>query len=310
MKKIYKSATELIGGTPLLEVTKIEEKLSLNATILAKLEAFNPAGSIKDRAALYMIEDAEKEGILKENSVIIEATSGNTGIGLCCVAAIKGYKVIIVMPENMSEERKMLISAYGASLVLTPAADGMDGAICKANELLKEIPGSIIAGQFTNPANPKAHYDTTGREIFDDTDGCVDIFVCGVGTGGTITGTGRYLKEKKEDIKVVAVEPAGSPVLSGGKKGAHGLQGIGAGFVPEVLDTSVYDSVEPVTEEEAFEYARLLAKKEGILAGISSGAALCAAVKECKKTENANKTVVVLLPDTGERYLTTDLFKR
>lgn len=309
MKKIYSGADALIGGTPLLELNNIKKELSLNCRLLAKLESFNPGGSAKDRVAKSILDEGEKAGVINKNTVIIEPTSGNTGIGLAALCAVRGYKCIIVMPENMSEERKMLISAYGASLVLTPAAEGMDGAICKANELLKEIPGSIIAGQFTNPANPKAHYDTTGREIFDDTDGCVDIFVCGVGTGGTITGTGRYLKEKKRDIKVVAVEPAGSPVLSGGKKGAHGLQGIGAGFVPEVLDTSVYDSVEPVTEEEAFEYARLLAKKEGILAGISSGAALCAAVKECKKTENANKTVVVLLPDTGERYLTTELFK-
>ena len=309
MKKIYSGADALIGGTPLLELNNIKKELSLNCRLLAKLESFNPGGSAKDRVAKSILDEGEKAGIINKNTVIIEPTSGNTGIGLAALCAVRGYKCIIVMPENMSEERKMLISAYGASLVLTPAAEGMDGAIAKANELLKEIKGSIIAGQFTNPANPKAHYDTTGREIFDDTDGCVDIFVCGVGTGGTITGTGRYLKEKKGDIKVVAVEPAGSPVLSGGKKGAHGLQGIGAGFVPEVLDTSVYDSVEPVTEEEAFEYARLLAKKEGILAGISSGAALCAAVKECKKAENANKTVVVLLPDTGERYLTTDLFK-
>ena len=308
MKKIYSGADALIGGTPLLELNNIKKELSLNCRLLAKLESFNPGGSAKDRVAKSILDEGEKAGVINKNTVIIEPTSGNTGIGLAALCAVRGYKCIIVMPENMSEERKMLISAYGASLVLTPANEGMDGAICKANELLKEIPGSIIAGQFTNPANPKAHYDTTGREIFDDTDGCVDIFVCGVGTGGTITGTGRYLKEKKGDIKVVAVEPAGSPVLSGGKKGAHGLQGIGAGFVPEVLDTSVYDSVEPVTEEEAFEYARLLAKKEGILAGISSGAALCAAVKECKKAENANKTVVVLLPDTGERYLTTELF--
>lgn len=309
MEKIYSGADALIGGTPLLELNNIKKELSLNCRLLAKLESFNPGGSAKDRVAKSILDEGEKAGVINKNTVIIEPTSGNTGIGLAALCAVRGYKCIIVMPENMSEERKMLISAYGASLVLTPANEGMDGAIRKANELLKEIPNSIIAGQFTNPANPKAHYDTTGREIFDDTDGCVDIFVCGVGTGGTITGTGRYLKEKKGDIKVVAVEPASSPVLSGGKKGAHGLQGIGAGFVPEVLDTSVYDTVETVTEEEAFEHARLLAKKEGVLAGISSGAALCAAVKECKKTENANKTVVVLLPDTGERYLTTDLFK-
>ena len=308
MEKIYSGADALIGGTPLVELNNIKKELSLNCRLLAKLESFNPGGSAKDRVAKSILDEGEKAGVINKNTVIIEPTSGNTGIGLAALCAVRGYKCIIVMPENMSEERKMLISAYGASLVLTPANEGMDGAIRKANELLKEIPNSIIAGQFTNPANPKAHYDTTGREIFDDTDGCVDIFVCGVGTGGTITGTGRYLKEKKGDIKVVAVEPASSPVLSGGKKGAHGLQGIGAGFVPEVLDTSVYDSVETVTEEEAFEYARLLAKKEGILAGISSGAALCAAVKECKKTENANKTIVVLLPDTGERYLSSGLF--
>ena len=308
MKKIYSGADALIGGTPLVELNNIKKELSLNCRLLAKLESFNPGGSAKDRVAKSILDEGEKAGVINKNTVIIEPTSGNTGIGLAALCAVRGYKCIIVMPENMSEERKMLISAYGASLVLTPAAEGMDGAIRKANELLKEIPNSIIAGQFTNPANPKAHYDTTGREIFDDTDGSVDIFVCGVGTGGTITGTGRYLKEKKGDIKVVAVEPAGSPVLSGGKKGAHGLQGIGAGFVPEVLDTSVYDTVETVTEEEAFEHARLLAKKEGVLAGISSGAALCAAVKECKKEENKGKTVVVLLPDTGERYLSSGLF--
>ena len=308
MEKIYSGADALIGGTPLVELNNIKKELSLNCRLLAKLESFNPGGSAKDRVAKSILDEGEKAGVINKNSVIIEPTSGNTGLGLAALCAVRGYKCIIVMPENMSEERKMLISAYGASLVLTPAAEGMDGAIRKANELLKEIPNSIIAGQFTNPANPKAHYDTTGREIFDDTDGSVDIFVCGVGTGGTITGTGRYLKEKKGDIKVVAVEPAGSPVLSGGKKGAHGLQGIGAGFVPEVLDTSVYDTVETVTEEEAFEHARLLAKKEGVLAGISSGAALCAAVKECKKEENKGKTVVVLLPDTGERYLSSGLF--
>ena len=310
MEKIYQRADALIGGTPLLELNNIKKELSLDCRVIAKLESFNPGGSAKDRVAKSILDEGEKAGIINKNTVIIEPTSGNTGIGLAALCAVRGYECVIVMPENMSEERKALISAYGASLVLTPANEGMDGAIKKANELLKEIKGSIIAGQFTNPANPKAHFDTTGREIYEDTDGCVDIFVCGVGTGGTITGTGRYLKEKKEDIKVVAVEPAGSPVLSGGKKGSHGLQGIGAGFVPDVLDTSVYDSVEPVTEEEAFEYARLLAKKEGILAGISSGAALCAAVREAKKQENEGKTIVVLLPDTGERYLSCPNFLR
>ena len=310
MGKIYSGADALIGSTPLLELNNLKKEYGLNCRILAKLESFNPAGSAKDRVAKSILDEGDKAGVINKNTVIIEPTSGNTGIALAALCGVRGYKCIIVMPENMSEERKLLISAYGASLVLTPARDGMDGAISKANELLKEIPCSIIAGQFTNPANPKAHYDTTGKEIFDDTDGCVDIFVCGVGTGGTITGTGRYLKEKKGDIKIVAVEPSNSPVLSGGKKGAHGLQGIGAGFVPEVLDTTVYDCVETVTEEEAFEYARQLAKKEGILAGISSGAALCAAVRECKKAENEGKTIVVLLPDSGERYLTAKLFER
>ena len=309
MEKIYQRADALIGGTPLLELNNIKKELSLDCRVIAKLESFNPGGSAKDRVAKSILDEGEKAGIINKNTVIIEPTSGNTGIGLAALCAVRGYECVIVMPENMSEERKALISAYGASLVLTPANEGMDGAIKKANELLKEIKGSIIAGQFTNPANPKAHFDTTGREIFEDTDGNVDIFVCGVGTGGTITGTGRFLKEKNPKTKVVAVEPAGSPVLSGGKKGVHGLQGIGAGFVPDVLDTSVYDTVEAVTEEEAFEYARLLAKKEGILAGISSGAALCAAVREAKKQENEGKTIVVLLPDTGERYLTAKLFE-
>ncbi len=308
MGKIYSGADALIGNTPLLELNNLKKEYGLSCRILAKLESFNPGGSAKDRVAKSILYEGEKAGVINQNTVIIEPTSGNTGIGLAALCGVRGYKCIIVMPENMSEERKLLISAYGASLVLTPASEGMDGAISKANELLKEIPGSIIAGQFINPANPKAHYDTTGKEIFEDTDGCVDIFVCGVGTGGTITGAGRYLKEKNKDIKVVAVEPANSPVLSGGEKGAHGLQGIGAGFVPEVLDTTVYDCVETVTEEEAFDYARILAKKEGILAGISSGAALCAAVRECKKEENKGKTIVVLLPDSGERYLTAKLF--
>ncbi len=309
MEKIYHSADALIGRTPILELNNIKKEYGLECRILAKLESFNPAGSAKDRVAKSILDEGEKAGIINKNTVIIEPTSGNTGIGLAALCAVRGYKCIIVMPENMSEERKMLISAYGASLVLTPAEDGMDGAINKANALLKEIPNSIIAGQFTNPANPKAHYETTGREIYEDTDGNVDIFVCGVGTGGTITGTGKFLKEKKGNIKIVAVEPSSSPVLSGGEKGSHGLQGIGAGFVPAVLDTSVYDTVQTVTEEEAFECARMLAKTEGILAGISSGAALCAAICEAKKEENKGKTIVVLLPDTGERYLTAKLFE-
>lgn len=308
MKKIYKSATELIGGTPLLEVTKIEEKLSLNATILAKLEAFNPAGSIKDRAALYMIEDAEAKGILKENSVIIEATSGNTGIGLCCVAAIKGYKVIIVMPENMSEERKALMRAYGARLVLTEAELGMSGAIKKAEELKKEIPDSYILGQFTNPANSKAHIDTTGPEIWKDTEGDIDILVAGVGTGGTITGTGEYLKKMNKNIKVVAVEPADSPFLSQGIKGAHGIQGIGAGFIPEVLNTKIYDEIITVSTEDAYNTGKMMTKEEGILVGISSGAALHAAILLARREENKGKNIVVILPDTGERYLSTEMF--
>lgn len=308
MKKIYKSATELIGGTPLMEVTKIEEKLSLNATILAKLEAFNPAGSIKDRAALYMIEDAEEKGILKENSVIIEATSGNTGIGLCCVAAIKGYKVIIVMPENMSEERKALMRAYGARLVLTEAELGMSGAIKKAEELKKEIPDSYILGQFINPANSKAHVDTTGPEIWKDTEGDIDILVAGVGTGGTITGTGEYLKKMNKNIKVVAVEPADSPFLSQGIKGAHGIQGIGAGFIPEVLNTKIYDEIITVSTEDAYNTGKMMAKEEGILVGISSGAALHAAILLARREENKGKNIVVILPDTGERYLSTEMF--
>ena len=308
MKKIYKSATELIGGTPLLEVTKIEEKLSLNATILAKLEAFNPAGSIKDRAALYMIEDAEAKGILKENSVIIEATSGNTGIGLCCVAAIKGYKVIIVMPENMSEERKALMRAFGARLVLTEAELGMSGAIKKAEELKKEIPDSYILGQFINPANSKAHIDTTGPEIWKDTEGDIDILVAGVGTGGTITGTGEYLKKMNKNIKVVAVEPADSPFLSRKIKGAHGIQGIGAGFIPEVLNTKIYDEIITVSTEDAYNTGKMMAKEEGILVGISSGAALHAAILLARREENKGKNIVVILPDTGERYLSTEMF--
>lgn len=306
--KIYKTAAELIGKTPLLELSNTEKKLNLNATILAKLECFNPAGSVKDRVAYEMIEDAEKKGILKKGSVIIEPTSGNTGIGLASVAAAKGYRLIITMPETMSAERRKLIAAYGAELVLTDGSKGMSGAIEKAEELAKEIPNSIIAGQFVNPANPEAHRKTTGPEIWEDTDGKIDIFVAGVGTGGTITGTGEYLKAQNPNIKIVAVEPADSPVLSGGKAGAHGLQGIGAGFVPEVLNTEIYDEIITVTSEEAFEASRSLAKREGVLVGISSGAALHAALILAKREENTGKNIVVLLPDTGDRYLSTELF--
>ena len=309
MSRIYTSADQLIGRTPLLELTHMEEKLGLPAKVLAKLEYFNPAGSAKDRVALSMIRDAEERGILKEGSAIIEPTSGNTGIGLACVAAARGYRTIIVMPDSMSAERQMLMGAYGAELVLTPGAQGMSGAIAKAEELAKEIPGSFIPDQFGNPANSKAHYETTGPEIWTDTDGNVDIFVAGVGTGGTITGTGRYLKEKKPGVQIVAVEPYDSPLLSGGKAGPHGLQGIGANFVPTVLDTTVYDRIIPVTTGEAFEAARLLGKTEGVLVGISSGAALHAALELAKEPDNAGKTIVVLLPDTGDRYLSTDLFK-
>lgn len=308
MEKIYKSVEQLIGKTPLVELCGIEKELGLKASVVAKLEYLNPAGSVKDRAALYMINEAEKDGRLKEGSVIIEPTSGNTGIGLACVAASRGYRVIIIMPDSMSEERRKLMKAYGAELILTDGKLGMAGAIKKANELSKEIEGSIVAGQFVNPANAKAHYETTGPEIYADCDGKVDIFVAGVGTGGTITGTGRYLKEKIDSVKVVGVEPHDSPVLSGGKAGAHGLQGIGAGFVPEVLDTSVYDEIMTVTTDEAYEAARLLGKREGILVGISSGAALSAAISLAKKEENAGKRIVVLLPDTGDRYLSTGLF--
>lgn len=308
MEKIYKSVEQLIGKTPLVELCGIEKELGLKASVVAKLEYLNPAGSVKDRAALYMINEAEKDGRLKEGSVIIEPTSGNTGIGLACVAASRGYRVIIIMPDSMSEERRKLMKAYGAELILTDGKLGMAGAIEKANELSKEIEGSIVAGQFVNPANAKAHYETTGPEIYADCDGKVDIFVAGVGTGGTITGTGRYLKEKIDSVKVVGVEPHDSPVLSGGKAGAHGLQGIGAGFVPEVLDTSVYDEIMTVTTDEAYEAARLLGKREGILVGISSGAALSAAISLAKKEENAGKRIVVLLPDTGDRYLSTGLF--
>ena len=308
MSKVYKSAQELIGGTPLLELSNIEKKLGLKAKILAKLEYFNPAGSVKDRIAKGMIEDAEARGLLKEGSVIIEPTSGNTGIGLAAVAAAKGYRIIIVMPETMSVERRQIMKAYGAELVLTEGAKGMKGAIAKADELAKEIPESFIPGQFVNPANPAVHRKTTGPEIFSDTDGEVDIFVAGVGTGGTVTGVGEYLKEKKPEVKVVAVEPETSPVLSKGTAGAHKIQGIGAGFVPDVLNTKVYDEVIPISNEDAFETGRLIGKSEGVLVGISSGAALKAAIELAKRPENEGKTIVVLFPDTGDRYLSTPLF--
>lgn len=306
--RVFKGIHELIGATPLLELTGIEKELSLPARLLAKLEGFNPAGSAKDRVGLAMIEDAERRGALKKGGVIIEPTSGNTGIGLAAVAAVRGYRVILVMPDTMSLERRQLLQAYGAQLVLSEGKRGMAGAIEKAQELADSIPGSFIPGQFSNPANAKAHYEGTGPEIWEDTDGQVDIFVAGVGTGGTITGVGCYLKERRSDVHVVAVEPQGSPVLSGGAAGPHGLQGIGAGFVPAVLDTGVYDEVVCVSEEDAFAACRLLAQKEGVLAGISSGAALWAAVEQAKKAENAGKTIVVLLPDSGERYLSTGLF--
>lgn len=308
MKKIYTSADELIGNTPLLELSNTEKALGLKARILAKLEYLNPAGSVKDRVARAMLDEAEASGKLKPDSVIIEATSGNTGIGLASVAAARGYRIIIVMPETMSVERRQLMKAYGAELVLTEGAKGMKGAIAKAEELAQELPHSLIAGQFVNPANPAAHRSTTGPEIWADTEGQVDVFVAGVGTGGTITGVGGYLKEQKPQVKVVAVEPAGSPVLSGGKPGPHGLQGIGAGFVPQVLDTTVYDEIIPVTEEEAYAAGRQMGHKEGVLVGISSGAALHAAIELAKRPENEGKTIVVLLPDTGDRYLSTPLF--
>ena len=308
MAHIYTSAHQLIGHTPLLELTHIEEKLGLKAKILAKLELFNPAGSVKDRVALTMIEDAEASGALKPDSVIIEPTSGNTGIGLAAVAAARGYRMIVVMPDSMSMERRLLMTAYGAELVLTPGATGMAGAIAKADELAAEIPNSFIPGQFVNPSNPKAHRETTGPEIYDDTDGTVDIFVAGVGTGGTITGVGEYLKSRNPKVQVVAVEPSDSPVLSGGQAGPHKLQGIGAGFVPEVLNTSVYDEVFPVTSEEAYAGGRLMGRSEGVLVGISSGAALHAAIQVAKRPENEGKTIVVLLPDTGDRYLSTPMF--
>lgn len=309
MSRVYTSADQLIGGTPLLEMTHIEREEGLEARILGKLEYFNPAGSVKDRIAKAMIDDAEKKGLLKPDSVIIEPTSGNTGIGLASVAAARGYRIIIVMPETMSVERRKLMKAYGAELVLTEGSKGMKGAIEKANELAKEIPNSFIPGQFINPANPAVHKATTGPEIWNDTDGKVDIFVAGVGTGGTITGTGEYLKSQNPNVKVVAVEPASSPVLSKGTAGSHKIQGIGAGFIPDVLDTKVYDEVIAVENEDAFTTGRLIGRKEGVLVGISSGAAVWAAVQLAKRPENRGKTIVVLLPDTGDRYLSTPLFE-
>ena len=308
MANIYTSTDQLIGKTPLLELTHIEKALGLKAKVLAKLEYFNPAGSVKDRVAKAMIDDAEEKGLLKPGSVIIEPTSGNTGIGLAAVAAARGYRIIIVMPDTMSVERRQLMKAYGAELVLSEGAKGMKGAIAKADELAASIPGSFIPGQFVNPANPKAHFETTGPEIYADTDGEVDIFVAGVGTGGTITGVGEYLKSKKPEVKVVAVEPATSPVLSKGTAGAHKIQGIGAGFVPKVLDTGVYDEVIPVANEDAFAVGKQIGKAEGVLVGISSGAAAWAAIELAKRPENEGKTIVVLLPDTGDRYLSTPLF--
>lgn len=309
MSRVFKSVGELVGNTPLLELSHIEKEYDLQAKVLAKLEYFNPAGSVKDRVARAIIDDAESKGLLKHGATIIEATSGNTGIGLACVGCARGYKVVIVMPETMSVERRKLMLAYGASLVLTDGAKGMKGAIDKANDLHEQIDGSILAGQFVNPANPKAHYETTAPEIWRDTDGNVDVFVAGVGTGGTITGVGRYLKEKNPNVKIVAVEPFSSPVLSKGVSGAHKIQGIGAGFVPDVLDTSVYDEVIAVKDEDAFETAREVGKKEGVLVGISSGAALFGALQVAKRPEYAGKNIVVLLPDTGDRYLSTTLFE-
>lgn len=308
MSKIYTSADQLIGHTPLLELTNIEKAYHLEAKLLAKVEYFNPAGSVKDRVALMMINDAEETGILKPDSTIIEPTSGNTGIGLASIAAARGYKIIIVMPDTMSVERRQLMKAYGADLVLTPGALGMSGAIAKAEELAKEIPNSFIPSQFTNPSNPKAHLLSTGPEIWEDTDGNVDFFVAGVGTGGTITGVGAFLKSKKADVKVIAVEPASSPVLSTGKGGPHKIQGIGAGFVPKVLDTGIYDEIITITNEDAFASGKEVGRKEGILVGISSGAALNAAIQVAQRPENAGKTIVVLLPDTGDRYLSSPMF--
>ena len=308
MLKIYNGALELVGNTPLVEVKNIEEELGLEARILVKLEYFNPAGSVKDRIAKAMIEDAEEKGLLKEGSVIIEPTSGNTGIGLASIAAVKGYRIILTMPETMSVERRNILKAYGAEIVLTEGAKGMKGAIEKADELAKEIPGSYIPGQFVNPANPEVHRKTTGPEIWKDTDGEVDLFIAGVGTGGTLTGVGEYLKSQNPDVKIVALEPASSPVLSTGKGGPHKIQGIGAGFVPDVLNTTVYDEIFTVENDDAFATGKLLAKKEGILVGISSGAALYGAIELAKRPENKGKTIVALLPDTGDRYYSTPLF--
>lgn len=309
MSHIYSSMEELIGGTPLLELKKIEKEYGLKARVLAKLEYFNPAGSVKDRIAREMILDAEEKGLLKKGSTIIEPTSGNTGIGLAAVGTARGYKVILVMPETMSVERRMMMKAYGAEIVLSEGSKGMKGAIAKANELYESTPGSFIPGQFDNDANPRAHIKTTGPEIWEDTDGKVDMFIAGVGTGGTISGVGTYLKSKNKDIKVIAVEPKGSPVLSEGHPGPHKIQGIGAGFVPKTLDTSIYDKVVTATEDEAYKAARDMGRKEGVLVGISSGAALSVAIEEAKKDENAGKTIVVLLPDTGDRYFSTPLFE-
>ena len=308
MANIYKGTLGLVGNTPLVEVVNVEKALGLEATVLVKLEYLNPAGSVKDRIAKGMIEDAEKRGVLKEGSVIIEPTSGNTGIGLASIAAAKGYRIILTMPETMSVERRNILKAYGAEIVLTEGAKGMKGAIAKADELAKELPNSFIPGQFVNPANPAAHYATTGPEIWEDTDGNVDIFVAGVGTGGTVTGTGEYLKSQNPNVKVVAVEPASSPVLSQGHAGAHKIQGIGAGFVPDVLDTKIYDEIITVENDDAFATGRLIGKHEGVLVGISSGAAVWAAIELAKRPENKGKTIVALLPDTGDRYLSTPLF--